>query len=496
MKFCKRVVVLAIISTIFFQGTGVVFATGVNPYKKITRGLRVGNLASRMEDFETLCVSQYATCPWNVSEMIDSLSDAMGNVKDLEDNLSDTPNDISLQMELKDAKKTLLTLAKTQLSQFKNFLNAAVKGLTNTPSPQPVVSSVAVNPVVQPQPQPQQQPQPQSQPQSQQNQSQQPQVAQSVLSVTQNSVFAGGAIIAGSTGAKLGSFVVNVPSAEGVMVTGVSLYLNQSGISPGSLTSINNLKLTRTGTSGEVQLGPTIATVNNSTIATLVDSTPLSFTITPGITVQAGQSLTLNIFGDVSLAMNSPAVTILLSAKGVSAVGSQSQSSLAGPSTLLSLQKITLASAGTLTASMNPVYANQNVTKGVMVKVASFVLSAGSTEGIFVTTIGLTLDQSGIATGNVTQVTNLKLMRDIVQLGTVQPVVLDGSTSTWSLNTRVEAGKSVIMDVYGDLDAAIPAGTTFSTLLKVSAVNGAGINSGMIINAPSAATPLQTVTVK
>ena len=131
-------------------------------------------------------------------------------------------------------------------------------------------------------------------------------------------------------------------------------------------------------------------------------------------------------------------------------------------------------------------------------KLGSFVVKAGSSEGVTVTSVALSVNEEVVATAAATHVTNLKLMKETatgdVQLGTTQSSVLDTSTISFSVSGfALGASEQAVLNVYGDLGSALSTNTV-QVSVTASGISGSATQSTTAISAPTAALALQLIT--
>lgn len=157
-----------------------------------------------------------------------------------------------------------------------------------------------------------------------------------------------------------------------------------------------------------------------------------------------------------------------------------------------------------MSVSANAEYGNQTVVSGTSnVKLGSFVLRAGSAEGVNITSIGVQIDQSGVAAAAATGLTNLKLMKVGVaadgsatetQIGTTQSSVSDATTVSFSTSGfTVAASTQAIVNVYGDMNSSVGT-ATLTTSIPANGIAGNAVISTSATNAPATAVTLQVIT--
>ncbi len=147
-------------------------------------------------------------------------------------------------------------------------------------------------------------------------------------------------------------------------------------------------------------------------------------------------------------------------------------------------------SAAALTVAKNGSYANQSVTDPkTAYKVGSFSVTAGTTEGINLTDINV--DASGSMTA-ATDMFNMYLMYGPSANMTTSSTkgTVSASANSWSINYALEAGETIYVNVYADIDSAISTGETVVTEIDV---NGTSMLSGA---SPSTSEVIgQTITI-
>jgi hypothetical protein len=140
-----------------------------------------------------------------------------------------------------------------------------------------------------------------------------------------------------------------------------------------------------------------------------------------------------------------------------------------------------------LSATKYTGYGNQTVIAGANnAKLGSFTLSTGSTEGINVNTIEITMSAA-----NAASITNLTLKDNATgsTLGTI--VTTPSANNSFSVSYAVPASSTKVIDIYGNILSGANAGSL------IASVGTATAGTGMItsISASPSATTLQTITV-
>lgn len=158
------------------------------------------------------------------------------------------------------------------------------------------------------------------------------------------------------------------------------------------------------------------------------------------------------------------------------------------------------ATASALTVSSNSAYGAQSIVSGTAgVKLGSFIVKAGAAEDVRLTSVTLSVNDSGVATSSLANVTNLKLMKYIeggtdVQLGSTQATVTDSTDITISISGQtIPAGEQIQIDIYGDTNVNL-AGNTLTVTLAANGVKGSGVTSTSSPQGPTVALALQVIT--
>ncbi|HET9641732.1 MAG TPA: hypothetical protein VFP46_02705, partial [Candidatus Paceibacterota bacterium] len=141
----------------------------------------------------------------------------------------------------------------------------------------------------------------------------------------------------------------------------------------------------------------------------------------------------------------------------------------------------------TLSANKYSGYGNQTMVAGTNnAKLGSFTLSAGSTEGINVNTIVITMSAA-----NAASITNLTLKDDSTgsTLGSIQTT--PSASNSFAVNLPVAAGATKTLSLYANILAGANAGTIVASVDTTTA--GTGMVTGTA--ASPSTTALQTITL-
>jgi hypothetical protein len=156
-------------------------------------------------------------------------------------------------------------------------------------------------------------------------------LANSSLTVVQNSAFGTQTVSPNSTDEQIGSYSLTASSAEGVNVSTLSLLANYAGL--------QNLKVIVNG----VQFGTTQPTVSNGTTYTFSGSS---------FNVPEGQTVPVNVFADINSSATSSSLGGATKLTGLSGTGQISNSSIS-LATPVAGQNVTVASGATITITAN-----------------------------------------------------------------------------------------------------------------------------------------------
>lgn len=296
------------------------------------------------------------------------------------------------------------------------------------------------------------------------------------VSVSRNAASPNQAVAVGATNVKWASFDMLV-SGENVKVSDLFVSADTSvhngGLANGKIM-VNGVQVGSTKTIGEL----TAATTD--------------FGLGSSLILPAGQTTTIDIYADAKTSTSTnlsaaETVTVSIDAGTSNAQGQMSLNSANVPGAIVSGNAITL-SASSLNASKYTGYGNQTVVPGSNnAKLGSFVLSAGSTEGVTVNTIGITLTAA-----NAASITNLTLKDSAT--GTVLGTVITtpaGSSNQFSMNLAIALSSSKTIDIYGNILSGANVGTIAAQV--DTGTTGVGAVTG--ISAAASLTTLQTITV-
>lgn len=287
-------------------------------------------------------------------------------------------------------------------------------------------------------------------------------------------------IAEGATSVLLGRWEVRA-SGESVKIEALTASTTVSSLAGGG--GLDNGKIFLNG----VQVGSTQDIVSSGT----------EFSFGSSFIARQGQTEILEIYADAkntsgtniaNAATIIPAVTITASnAEGVDsgdnvAAGSLSASNVTGPTRTVS------SSSASMTK--NSAYGNQTIVAGTNnVKLGSFTLSAGSSEGVNVNTITVTLSSN--EAGSVTDLM-LKDSSTGTQIGSTK--ASPSQSNSFSASFTIPASNTKTIDVFGNVKSGANAGPWIANV--DGSGNGATTGTSVSFGDSAASTgSLQTITV-
>ncbi len=289
----------------------------------------------------------------------------------------------------------------------------------------------------------------------------------------------------GASNVKWASFNM-LASGENVKV--MDLFVVASSSVSGVISGVGGLNNGRVMVNG-VQIGST-KDINAGTSATAAGSAT-DFSLGSSLILPAGVTTKVDIYADAqdtagtNLA-NGASVVVSLVAGSSNGQGQSSLVSTNVPSSVVSTNAVTVTSSS-LTATKYTGYGNQTVIAGSNnAKIGAFTLSTGSTEGVNVNTIEITM-----STANAASITNLTLKDNATgsTLGTI--ITTPTASNSFSVSYAVPASSTKVIDIYANVLSGANAGSI------VTSVGASTAGTGMItsISASPSATALQTITV-
>lgn len=166
-------------------------------------------------------------------------------------------------------------------------------------------------------------------------------ITTATLTVAKNAAYGDQNVVGGGANTKIGSFLFQAGSAEGVNVSAINVDMS-------AVTGMTNMRLKKVNSDGtETQIGSTVSTPSTTDDAN-------SFSVGGTLNIAASGTVVVNVYVD----MSSSAVTVNtdIDAADVTASGSSSGTSLTGniPASQVTGQTITLRASGTLLVETDP----------------------------------------------------------------------------------------------------------------------------------------------
>ena len=217
------------------------------------------------------------------------------------------------------------------------------------------------------------------------------------------------------------------------------------------------------------------------------------FSLGSSLILPAGQTTKVSVYADAKTSTstnlsNNETVTVYLAGATSNAQGQSSLQSANVPSSNTGGNTITVSSSS-LTATKYTGYGNQTVIAGSNnAKLGAFTLSTGSTEGVTVNTVVLTMSAA-----NAASITNLTLKDDATgnTLGSI--ITTPSSSNSFAVNFDVPASSTKTIDVYANVLSGANNGNIILTV--DSTTGGVGDTTGTSASVGGSGVALQTVAV-
>ncbi len=219
----------------------------------------------------------------------------------------------------------------------------------------------------------------------------------------------------------------------------------------------------------------------------LTEAGTINFTFGSSLVVSAGTTGVLDIYADIRSATGTTITdgsdfTVSLEAGSSNVQKMASLGYTSSPSASVAGNSLNV-SAGSLNIAKYAAYTDQTMVAGSNnVKVGSAIFTAGSAEGVNVTSI--TVDLSSAEAGSST---NMYLMKDGVQIGVTKPTL--STSNIFSVNFSIPASGSQIVDLYVSLKSNAGQGTWNASM----SAEGVGLATNNTVNA--SAQTLQDITI-
>ena len=310
-------------------------------------------------------------------------------------------------------------------------------------------------------------------------------IGSGTLSVSKDPAFTTTTITSGASNVVLGRYTLRA-YGEAVKVMQVVVDVD---LSTGT-TGLQNITLFANG----AQVGTSQNAAGFTTWTSGDDAnTDLTFNLGSALIVPAGQTMNLEIRGDLQNAAGvayAGTVTTDITIPVSQAQGQSSYTLYPSGSALTTPTTSVTSATTTATVAKSAGVTNQNVANNTSgVKIGSFVIQAGTTEGLRVTNLAIAIAQvvGTATTGDIelTDISNLRLTVNGTQLAGVSPQ----ASNNFSVDMLIPSGATHTVDVYADINNAT-AGETITTTLTATA---RGATSNQTVS--TSATTGQTMTV-
>jgi len=297
-------------------------------------------------------------------------------------------------------------------------------------------------------------------------------------------------VVAGQTGAKIGSFTISAGSASDVTVSNITLKVPTTG-SPAS--AFQNLRLMV----GNTQIGTTQSTLTNGT--------SYNFSLTSPITITKGGQLVVDAYADVLTgATFGPNPAVAVPASGISAIALATNQAVTGvPASDVNSPSAQVLTNGTLSivssgSQPGPMYVAMGTTG---IKLATYQLNGSSNEDIQVRDVYLSVTSTNGVTGGPQSFVNYRLVANGVTYGQATNLDANQTTVPFSLvwagvnnagNSLVIAkNQTVVVDVYADANSWDQLQSTglhtnilnVSSSVRIATMTYQGVASSVIGNA-------------
>ena len=307
-------------------------------------------------------------------------------------------------------------------------------------------------------------------------------IASGTLSITKATNSPTENVALGSTNVKWATFEVRA-AGEDIKIEAMKLWLDQT-----AAAGMDNAKIFLNG----VQIGSTKDLVD----ADNPDATGTEFTLGSSFVARHGQTEILDIYGDAKTAAATDFADASTADVGISVAAADTEGMSSG-NTVDAVTEVEgnsrTISSSTLTASKYSGYGDQTVIAGTNnVKLGSFTLSAGSTEGVNVNTIAINLSANEAAS-----ITDLMLKDSATgaQIGSTK-VTPAGSANTagdnsFSVNIAIPVNGTKTIDIVGNIKSSANIGTWTAQIDATTGGTGAVTAQSVVVSEVT----LQTITI-
>ena len=252
------------------------------------------------------------------------------------------------------------------------------------------------------------------------------------LSISADSTFNDTQVVKTATNVTLSKFKIKA-FGEDVKVNTFGVDVVTVGTSSATSTEkVNDLAV--------VVNGNQVGSSQSFTIASGTVTTSKSFGTTNLFTIPAGTEVVVEIKGSLSLDSNTLMQTIKANINGITGQGVTSYTAVSGSATAAN-NTLSIVS-GSMTVAKNTNTQDMNVSKNTQkVKIGSFILSAGSAEGVNVSNLRVVATTT---VGNLDSISNLYISENTTP---VNPQ----TNNDFNTNLTIEKSQSKTIDVYADL---------------------------------------------
>lgn len=231
--------------------------------------------------------------------------------------------------------------------------------------------------------------------------------------------------------------------------------------------------------------------VQVGTTKNLTDNTSVNFTFGSTFIVKAGTTAKVKIIGDIKTTTSTSftggeTVVINIVTGSSNAQSLTSLGTLSRPTANTAGYTLNITS-GAVSVSKYSGYANQTMVAGTNnARLGSFVVSAGASEGITVSSITVALDASEYSSSTLTRM-YLKDNASGAMLGDVKSSL--SSSNNYSVSFTLGASAVKVINLYGDIKSGANAGAWTANI----DVDGTGVSTSKSVSA--AAADIQTITI-
>jgi len=296
------------------------------------------------------------------------------------------------------------------------------------------------------------------------------------LTVGKNAALGNSSKVAGQNEVKIGSYLLQTNSTEGVNVSSIALLLaaDAADATDVDITGISNLKIKKSdGTLlGQSIISPSVGKNSGYGSAN-------SITVSGQLNIPASTTVQIDVYADLAAGTNATALTTKIAANGVSGTGATSGATADGPASEQIGQTIAIVSGGTLEVSIDTssAPASQFVVGGLSGIEMAKIKLYGTIEDMKIERLEL---KSVNAAGNISQVRLLG-----TGLSTDPTASLLGGVATFTF----PGGSEIVVPAYGTKIITVAVDTTNAGTLVAGdlgvigfgTMNAKGAGSGNVV---------------